>query len=58
MKLLFVLCFNDLTQKKMLSDENIKIMGRVLEKSIEEKEASATFMVLRLLTFFSRYLGV
>ena len=55
MKLLYVLCFSERTQKRMMMDENIKLICRVLEKSVEKRWVNMVGLSLRLISFFSKH---
>ena len=55
MKLLYVLCFSERTQKRMMMDENIKLICRVLEKSVEKRWVNMVSLSLRLISFFSKH---
>lgn len=58
MKLIYVVCFNEQALQKILNDENIAILARVIDKSGQEKQKDVTFVWFRLFSFFSKFTGV
>ena len=51
-KLINVMCFNKITQNKLIVDEHIKIIFRVLERAISDKKREIQFLCFRLLSLF------
>ena len=55
LKLIFVLDFSERTQKRIMVDENLRLISRVMEKSIDAKRLDIQYLSFRVISFFSRY---
>ena len=58
LKLIYIMNFNETTLKKLMVDENMQVISKVLECAIEYKQSDMIYLSFRIISFFSRFVAV